>query len=241
VLGLACLTRPSVLFLPVVFLIWLVISRPRHSFIAACLFLVAFVSVQLPWVVRNSRVFGQPVITTTLGGFILYRHNAMIAEDEYFWAYDYDQFKPMVRSVVRRSGYELEELNEAQINALLLEEAKTVIREYRWRYFKLALMRCARVWYLQNSGRGLYAVQNLLVYLGMCVGCLYAVRTRNLMIVAVLLHVGYFVAIHAAINAQYRFICPMMPYVIMVSVWGVAQLCSQERRFGKWIQPASAT
>jgi 4-amino-4-deoxy-L-arabinose transferase-like glycosyltransferase len=71
-LGLACLARPMVIFLPLGFFGVFWADQRRRGLrlaMAACL---AFASVQVPWVLRNQDVFDRPVLTTTLNGYGLY-------------------------------------------------------------------------------------------------------------------------------------------------------------------------
>lgn len=82
VLGAAMLCRPT-------FLIWLLLAtavlvpliRPRScgTKLAACL-LLGSVVILLPWTARNFIRFGQPIATTTHGGYTLWLAN----NDEYF-------------------------------------------------------------------------------------------------------------------------------------------------------------
>jgi hypothetical protein len=183
----------------------------------AIAFALAFAAMQVPWVVRNYRVFGEPIVTTTLGGLNVYRHNAMIAEGKYHTGYDHPELAQRVRRMAAATGRPLESFNEAELNALLYAEGKRIIRTYPWRYLKLSAMRTVWIWYNENSGRGLYAVQNFLIYLLALVGLFYALRSREPLYFLLLAHIAYFVGVHSAINVQYRFICPMMPYMILLA------------------------
>jgi hypothetical protein len=73
------------------------------------------------------------------------------------------------------------------------------------------------IWYNENSGRGLYAVQNFLIYLFALGGLFYALRSREPIYFLLLAHIAYFVAFDSAIKVQYRFICPIMPYMILLA------------------------
>ena len=102
--------------------------RPR-GFAMATAFVLAFAALQVPWVVRNYRVFGDPIVTTTLGGFNLYRHNAMIAEGKYHTGYSHPEMERRVHRLAEASGRPLESLDEAEINSLLknLNRVSTVL------------------------------------------------------------------------------------------------------------------
>ncbi len=82
---------------------------------------------------------------------------------------------------------------------------------------KLSALRTVWIWYNENSGRGLYAVQNFLIYLLALGGLSNALRSREPVYLLLLAHIAYFVAVHSALNVQYRFICPIMPYMILLA------------------------
>ncbi len=179
--------------------------------------MVAFVAVQVPWVVRNYRAFGEPLVTTTLGGFNIYRHNGMIEEGKYHTGYSHPEMQRKIRKLTDATGRPVTSFSETELDQLLKAEGTRIIRTYPWRYLKLSTMRLVWIWYNENSGRGLYAVMNFLVYLLAFAGLFYALRSREPVYFLLLAHIAYFVAVHAAINVQYRFICPIMPYMILLA------------------------
>ena len=227
-LGLAALSRPAALLLPAVPLGWILFRLRARGIAIAIAFALGFVVVLLPWVIRNDRVLGKPIATTTLGGFVLLRHNAMIAEGKYHPGYSHEQFEPMVRRLALAAGRPLEAYSEAEIDGLLRAEARRIILAYPWRYAMLTARRTIWIWYNENSGRGLYAVQNFLIYLLALIGLFYALRSREPLYLLLLAHIAYFVAVHSAINVQYRFISPIMPYMIMLA--GLPVLAWKTRR-----------
>jgi hypothetical protein len=217
VLGLATLTRPTVLWLPVVSLGWILFHLRGRGIVMSVAFAAAVAAPQIPWVVRNYLVFGEPIVTTTLGGFVLYRHNGMIEEGKYHVGYPHPEFAQKVRRLTNATGRPLASFTESELHALLYAEGQRIIRTYPWRYVKLTALRTVWIWYNENSGRGLYAVQNFLIYLFALGGLFYALRSREPVYFLLLAHIAYFVAVHSAINVQYRFICPIMPYMILLA------------------------
>jgi hypothetical protein len=216
-LGLATLSRPTVLYLPVVSLGWIVYKLRARGVVLCVVFVLTCAATQVPWIVRNYRTFGQPIVTTTLGGFVLYRHNSMIEEGHYTVGYTHPEVERKIRRLTAAAGRTLESYSEPEINALLYGEAKRIIETYPVRYLKLSAIRTIWIWYNENSGRGLYAVENAIIYLLALIGAFYALRSREPVFVLLLAHIAYFVAIHSAINVQYRFICPIMPYMILLA------------------------
>ena len=216
-LGLTALSRPTVLWLPVVSIAWILFRLGRRGVGLSAAFVLAFAALQVPWVVRNYRVFGDPIVTTTLGGFNLYRHNGMIEEGKYHTGYSHPEFERKIRGLAAAAGRPLESFNEAELNALLKTEGARIIKTYPSRYIRLSAMRGVWIWYNENSGRGLYAVENFLIYLLALIGLFYALRSREPVYFLLLAHIAYFVAFHSALNVQYRFICPLMSYMILLA------------------------
>ncbi len=216
-LGLTTLARPTVLYLPVVSIAWILFRLRSRGLGLSLAFALAFTAALVPWTLRNYRVFGDPIVTTTLGGFNVYRHNGMIEEGKYHVGYSHPEFERKVRRLTDATGRPLESFNEAELNSLLKAEGGRIIRAYPWRYLKLSAMRTVWIWYNENSGRGLYAVQNFLIYLLALGGLVYALRSREPVYLVLLAHIAYFVAVHSALNVQYRFICPIMPYMILLA------------------------
>jgi len=223
-LGLTALARPTVLWLPVVSIAWLLFRLDRRGIalrerglVMSAAFLLAFATLQVPWTVRNYRVFGDPIVTTTLGGFNLYRHNGMIAEGKYHTGFSHPEMERRIRQLTAAAGRPLESFNEAELDRMLRAEGARIIRAHPERYLKLSAMRTIWIWYNENSGRGLYAVQNFLIYLLALGGLFYALRSREPVYFLLLAHIAYFVAFHSAINVQYRFVCPIMPYMILLA------------------------
>jgi hypothetical protein len=216
-LALATLSRPSTLWLPVVSFAWFLFYQRTRGVAMCVAFALAFAALQAPWVIRNYRVFGEPIVTTTLGGFVLYRHNEMIEEGKYHTGAAHPEVAREVRRLTAATGRPLESFTEPELSALLYAEGKRIILTYPWRYLKLTALRTIWVWYNENSGRGLYAVQNFLIYLLAFGGLFYALRSREPVYLLLLAHIAYFVAFHSALNVQYRFIGPIVPYMILLA------------------------
>ena len=216
-LGLATLSRPTVILLPVVSIGWILYKLRRSGLALSVAFALAFAAVQVPWVVRNYRAFGTPVVTSTLGGFNLYRHNGMIEEGKYHTGYSHPEMEKRIKRMAAATGRPLESFNEAELDSMLKAEGTRIVRTYPLRYLKLSAMRTVWIWYNENSGRGLYAVENFLLYLLALGGLFYVLRSREPIFFLLLAHIAYFVGFHSLINVQYRFVCPIMPYMILLA------------------------
>ena len=114
-LGLTALSRPTVLLLPAVSIAWILYRLRGRGLALSAAFVLAFAALQVPWAVRNYRVFGEPIVTTTLGGFNLYRHNAMIQEGKYHTGYSHPEMERTIRRLTEATGRPLQSFNEAEL------------------------------------------------------------------------------------------------------------------------------
>lgn len=241
VLALASLSRPAVLLLPVVPVAWMLYRLRRQAVAMVVGLSLTFAVMHVPWIVRNDAVFGRPIVTTTLGGFVLYRHNAKIEKNEYDLGYSLASFVPMVRNLTASAGRTLQSYDEPELNDFLSTRAQRIILAHPWRYLKLCVYRTIWIWYVDNSGRGLYALENAAIYVLALIGLWYAVRARDPIYALLLLNIAYFVAVYSAINVQYRYISPVMPLMILIAGLPVDAWVTRVRRGGQSGAPLAAS
>lgn len=216
-LGLAWLCRPVVLFFPLLYMGWRLKEDRSKAVLAIGTFLAALSLCLAPWAIRNQMVFHKPVLSTTLGGYNLFRHNVMIRQNQ-FEIIDSETFDPIAREAVAKAGYDFNQLNEVQLDGIFKREALRVILDYPGRYFKLCALRAGWLWYKINGEKGFYLAQNLLVYLFMFPGLILAVTRRHFLLKVLGFHFLGYALFHILINTQFRFICPMMPCGILFAV-----------------------
>ncbi len=221
-LGLAFLCRPAVIFIPALYVIWIWKKQRSKAIPHIALFLTALLLCVAPWAIRNQMVFHKPIVTSTLGGYNLLRHHHMLEEDRYSIT-TYKEFEVIARKAVAEKGYTVEELNEVELDQILSEKAVGIIKRHPLRYLKLCAVRCVWVWYKLTGEKPYSRIQNAILYLLMFPGMLLVVRHRHILSVFVW-HILFFVIFHALINVQFRFICPMMPYGIMIAVYAGQRL-----------------
>ncbi len=216
-LGLMFLCRPAVLFFPILFIIWALKKGRSRAIPSIVVFLAAFILCVSPWAIRNQAVFQKPILTSTLGGYNLLRHHKMLEENKYS-IYTWYQFDPIARKVISDSGNVLEDLNEVQLDRIFSEKALLIIKAYPWRYLKLCAIRSVWIWYKVTGETPLARAQNALIYVLMFPGMLLVIYKRHVLSVFAW-HIFCFVLFHAMINVQFRFICPMMPYGILIALY----------------------
>lgn len=214
-LGLAFLCRPVVLFFPFLHAAWLFAQYRAKAVTRVLLFFAGFALAAAPWAARNQAVFGKPVFTTTLGGYNLLRHNWMIEKNQ-FKLCTAEDFRPFADQVIAEAGLDLEKANEVELDGVFKKKAGEIIREYPLRYLKFCVIRLGWLWYKIGAEKPVYLIQNLLLYLFMFPGIALALfRRGGLRFMA--FTVLYFVFIYAGINAQFRFIVPVIPLGILLA------------------------
>ena len=223
-LGCAALARPIAFYLPLIAVPYFFMEGRKSGIARAALFLLVFIACLLPWVIRNQRTLGTPLVTTTLGGYNLLRHNGLIEQNN-FARRDGPSFDPAARALFAKAGYQnLDGLSEVAADRILSEEAKRIIRRYPLRYLKLCVKRLGWIWYKENQmEKGIYLAQNIPLYVLMFAGMIYAWLRRNKYLSFLSLHILFFIFFHAAVVAQFRFLLPVMPCGILLAVYALSK------------------
>jgi 4-amino-4-deoxy-L-arabinose transferase-like glycosyltransferase len=127
--GLATLTKPQFVFLPAIFLLVFHINKKILVKSAVVIYLMIFVSIA-PWLVRNQRVMGKPVLSTN-GGIVLMQGNNPFATGTYVWN---DQIESLLWD--QRQG----DLGGGANEVARDERARTIGEEYIKRHVKRTLL-----------------------------------------------------------------------------------------------------
>ena len=229
VAGLAALTRPSALLLPLLALPLLFVGTPRKGRRAVCvaLLLLGLAAVMAPWVWRNYRVTGRFVPTTLQVGASLYESNSPGADGGP--AMDRTKWPPEARG-----------LSEYDRNQYLFKQAVAFIRSDWPRFGRLCLHRCKRFWNLlpnySDYRRPGYAMLSLASYgpvlvLG-CIGLVLSLR-RGRATLLLLLPVVYFACLHAVFVGSTRYRTPIMPMIMVFAGQALAVNQAERRRRGR--------
>ena len=115
-------------------------------------------------------------------------------------------------------------------------KAKEIIRQYPWRYLKLTAIRSVWLWYTIGAEKPPYLFWNLFIYLFMFPGLVLVLLRKHLLSLFAI-HIFYFILIHIGINAQFRFICPMMPYGIMIAFYALLEFVRRRNAGGRRANP----
>jgi len=184
------------------------------------IFALACALTMSPWVVRNTIVFDQPVVGSTLSGYYLYRQHHMLASDDYLRFVTGGEFEAVIADMVeRRDGLTGTE-NEAEMDAIYREEALTAIRHEPFRYVALSMYRGLMLWFnwdvksaysQRNSALDLVMMaQQLVLKVAGIVGVWKLGRRAWPLVVSVIA----FSLIYMAVQAHLAYIIPVMPLVV---------------------------
>lgn len=183
-----------------------------------------------PWVVRNDLALGSPVIGSTLTGYNLYRHNYILATDNYLRYVGADEGEAEIKALIaRRSDLNGTE-NEAQMEAVYRSEGIRIIAAHPAQYLLLSAYRFWPLWFNWQIREAygehtefvdyvMMAQQALLLVLALVGWRGNESRTWMLTVGMVLLSLAYM-----AVNSQMRYIVPVMPFIISLSAAGLIRL-----------------
>ncbi len=224
-LGLSAMSRSVLLFVGAAllggFLLYTILRRRdciRHSVIAIAVMLLCL----MPWAMRNLHVFGFPLIGTTLSGYNLYRHNAIIEGDSWLHYTSPNEGAALVEELLRTVPLRGDE-NEYEMNEVFTKEAGRIIREYPQRYIVLSLYRFLPLWFDIGINEAYGQSPSTLDRLSMppqftililsIIGIVIAWRyTWPLWLSIVVVN-----AMHMAVNARVRFLVVVIPLLLVYS------------------------
>lgn len=236
-LGALTLTRPVY----VIYLAPLLVAFSANRFVI--LILLSFTTTVFPWGLRNYMVFGTPIITTSLGGYNLYRHNEPLSRETYLeeaqQRHDATVFK--IKTFLNRQDIAYEDLNDAQLDELLKQEALKIIRTHPVRYLRLSLERAR--WLFSSNGRQTYPtvlVIMLLIFACTAYGLYWhSMQQGNFEAALFSILIVMWVLVHSLLVAQLRYLIPIMPLVSLFAAIGFAELAARNVNIQRNSRPTS--
>jgi len=235
--GLAVLSRSAALILVGAlgfgYLVFLYVQKgssasvPGGWYKKAAISAIAFALILSPWSIRNWLIFGEPVVGTTLTGYVLYRHNAIITKDVPPHFVGSAEALDLVRELSTRRPELLKPLNETQVNDLFMQEAYSLIKAHLLNYIKLSLYRFIPLWFdigvAEQYGQQTFiwddaailqqAVLLVIFILGLCK------RDWRLWLIG-FSSVVYLVA-YLGVQGQLRYTVPVSPAIIVIGSIGL--------------------
>lgn len=250
VFGLAALTKPQVVFLPGLMVLFHVFSKERrdklrHPFIKGFAIYLAMAMVLVPWAVRNTMVFGEFVLISTNGGATLLTGNNPTASG------GYEENDPLVA----QRNFSVQDQVESDRHARKL--ATDWIRANPMRFVELIPLKIWHLW--SRNGEAEWAYQAGYQYYEQYRNAFRTVRWINQIFYGLLLvgsfaaafllmkHrdkvawpwalIGYCLMIYLTLisivfSGQPRFHFPGMPWVIMYAAWAAVMITTGQPRKG---------
>ncbi len=233
-MGLASLSRTVLLGvavgLGIAFLIqrlWTTSFNKRKQISHALMFLLTVGLVFAPWLIRNTLVFGQPVLGSTLTGYNVFRMNSILASDTYYPHYvgAEEGFiavqKLMAATPLSGLG------NEAQMQDLYMQTGLQIIRQHPLQYIDLSLYRFWVLWFnvsvkdAYHMSTGLKDVLTVFqqAFLLLAVGIVSLTRFRKNWVLLLILILGS--GAYMAIGAQLRYLVDFMPAVVILAAQAI--------------------
>lgn len=198
----------------------------------ALLFTFAWSLTICPWIIRNTMVFGRPVIGSTLSGYYLYRQNHILATDSDFHFVSGGEFLPVLQEMISRRTDLTHQENEAQMDQVYREEALQVIRAHPLRYLELSGYRFLMLWF--NWGvNEVYGKPNTLAdwimalqHLLLLVGAVIGLRGNSRQIWPLVVSVASFTCLYMAVIAHLAYIVAVVPGLVVLTAMGLSRLGS---------------
>jgi 4-amino-4-deoxy-L-arabinose transferase-like glycosyltransferase len=223
ILGLASLTRAATQFLPALILAMALCRLPRHGvrpFIVSLYLLLGFMLTIGGWSIRNYRVSGNLILISSNGGQSLFYGSkpefVRSGFDKYILPYN------EIQSISGRA------VNQAEADRLLQHAALTnlgrLLINKPFQFIAFMGRKFFRLWYATSSG---YWEKHLLLlngslFLLALTGIFWGWHTsRSKYFAPLLILIIYFAVLHTLAFPLARYMVIVMPYVIMLAVYGV--------------------
>jgi len=236
-LGVGALSRSSVVILIPVLAIC-VLVRPRIGVDPSpfsvkaklrppALFLSASVMLLVPWMARNYLAFDRVIISTTLGDYNLYRHNALLLTDNYLKYVGPEEARSAVQTLLAHRPDLHGTENEAQMDAVYRHEALRIILAVPARYFCLSAYRFFLLWFDWGANAA-YGQKNVTLS-----DIVTIIQQGALLLLSVIgslssgrrvwplsFSIGAFLLIHMAVMGRLYLLMPVMPLAVVLSALG---------------------
>lgn len=243
--GLATLTKPQVVFLPGLLVLFSIFSHKdkasvREDFAKGVTIYLIMAAVLIPWAVRNTQVFGELVLISTNGGATLLTGNNPSADGSYV------ESDPLVAQ--RNFSVQAQVESDRRAKELALEW----ITENPLRFIELIPLKVWHLWakngeaewayqagyphyqqnqYIFRSLRWVNQIFYTLLLVGSLAAAILLIRNGN-RVARPWVFIGYCLMIYLTMisivfSGQPRFHFPAMPWVIMYAAWAAVILSTR--------------
>ena len=210
--------------------------RMEQRIRSAALLGLACAATAAPWVIRNRVVFDQWVVGSTLSGYNLFRHNALLPQADRYHYVGPIQAQALTDSLFAAHPELKGTENEAEMNAFYKDAGKSLILEHPVRFVGLSIYRLFVLWtnwrVTDAVGRPsgpedhLMTVQSVLLLLLAAWGWSRGGTFEWALLISLVLFCG----LHMAVVSRLRYVMPFMPFVLLYAAIGL------ERISGRWLK-----
>ena len=229
--GVATLTRPAALPLPLILLIIALVHK-RELWKGFLILGVAFSLTIFPWGFRNKRDLGKFIPTSTLIGMNLYKGNHIPTQGAYFMSTD--------TLLTHELRLQVADATEVQRDSILQVEAIKMIRAQKLETVLLAFKKIPRLWFNLGYGRkpsnrslAIAGFHALLLIFGLY-GLFRAPPASRYLNIVPVTTIVLTTILYMAVAAEVRFVFPLIPLVLPYSAHGFVSAI--ERKSGPMSQ-----
>ncbi len=240
--GFATLCRPSLLpaaILSALAVVFLGPERLSRRVGLSLLLLLATFAVLMPWALRNARVLGEPVWTTTHGGYTLALANNPVYYDDVLngppgavWS------GPNQRRWFMESNRSVAGLGEVEADRRFRAAALRMLADRPSDFLRASVARLGRFWGIAPAGavysqrlRVLTTLWTIPLWIALISGCLRRDLWQWPQIIAPLVILAL-TAVHSVFWTDLRMRAPIVPAIAVIAALGV----SKEGVFGRVLE-----
>ena len=228
-LGLATLTRGATQFVPLMLPVMLILlgKRGRASILCYVALCLSFGFIILPWTVRNYLVLDDFIPIATSGGIVV-----LMGSSEEFLIID---GKPaMLQRYVPPKGGKPSQ-NDKFYTRVGLEIHMAHLQTDPLGFMTFMVKKFGRMWYATESGKNhsLILLSQLPIYLLAVIGIVFAWMKGKTSAWIPLCLIAYFIALHWLSLPLFRYMIPIMPYVIGLAAFAIVTIKNEWLCFEK--------
>lgn len=230
ILGLSVMTRGTTLFFPLfmlLFILWYYKSLDIAVINKGMLFIIGFILIMAPWSIRNIVVLDTFIPASTPGLPVL---NG--ASEEFWIIKDRNREYPKYFEYLEKNkGIHAPDNPTWVEKGNFYKQAAITKYKEKWEneplsYIPFLIKKFSRLWYATETGNrhAFILIANLPIYLFALYG-IWLLFKNNIRIsffpITILV---YFVLIHTAVYTLFRFLVPVMPFIIIMGAYGFIRL-----------------
>ena len=245
ILGLSALSRSPLVYFPFLLapLYFVYKKSETRSLYNYIIFIMIYVITLSPWLIKNYNDFGVIKSGTTMNGYNLYRFNYILKFDDYLerpWQTTIE-FKPEFDRFLNENNFTGNE-NEYEMDRFYFNEGLKQIKKFPLRYIKLSISRFFNMfsdYKIQSNRNILWYIFGFETFIFFLLSIFNFFR-RKLTIKDYTLYllVFYFIVGHSLVATLFRYILPVVPFIIMLAL-GILKDIFDGNNFQKYLSNRS--